>query len=139
MIHVGLTAGLDWVYSQSTGHLYLADNQDARTFVAVGYSGAVGHVNRTESEAIVARGPIPRGLWRMDPPASHQRLGPIAIGLEAADPQTALKRSGFYVHGDNKAGDNSASTGCIVLSRATRELMQLLYWNAAVRSILVVD
>ena len=139
MIHVRLTAGLDWVYSQSTGHLYLADNQDARTFVAVGYSGAVGHVNRTESEAIVARGPIPRGLWRMDPPASHQRLGPIAIGLEAADPRIALKRGGYYVHGDNKAGDNSASTGCIVLSRATRELMQLLYWNAAVRSILVVD
>ena len=75
----------------------------------------------------------------MDPPASHQRLGPIVIGLEAADPRTALKRSGFYVHGDNQAGDNTASAGCIVASRPTRELMQLLYWKAAARSILVID
>lgn len=138
MTHVGLSKGMDWVYDQSSGRLYLADDQDARSFVAYCYSGARGHVNRTESEAIVATGPIPRGLWRMDPPADHQRLGPVAIGLEAADPQTALKRSGFFVHGDNKLANQSASSGCIVADRATRELMRDLYWAANCRSILVI-
>ena len=139
MIDVGLIKGLDWVYSQSTGRLYLADYEDARTHVATCYSGAVGHVNRTESEAIVGRGPIPRGLWRMDPPADHERLGPVCVGLEAADPKTALGRSGFYVHGDNKQRDNTASSGCIVASRNTRTMMERLYWDANVRSLLVID
>lgn len=128
---------LVWLYRQDTGSLYLADDQDGVTFVARGYSGAAGHVNRTESEHIVAKGPIPRGLWGMDPPADHKRLGPLAIGLEAADPQAALKRSGFFVHGDNRAANGSASSGCIILDRATRALMVNMYWSHNLRSISV--
>jgi hypothetical protein len=30
-------------------------------------------------------------------------------------------RSGFYIHGDNNRGDNSASTGCIILGKAIRK------------------
>lgn len=130
---------LDWVYSQSTGRLYLADREDVRTHIATGYSGARDHVNRSEDEGRVALGPIPRGVWRMDPPANSPRLGPIAIGLEAADPKAALGRSGFYVHGDNRAADGSASSGCIILDRPTRALMQHLYWGMNVRTILVID
>lgn len=129
---------LDWVYQQSTGNLYLADDEDARTYVAHGYSGAPDHVDRTESEGLIAKGPIPRGLWRMDPPSDHKRLGPCCIGLEAADPRTALKRSGFYVHGDNERVDGSASSGCIILDRATRELMKALYWEFNCRVIMVI-
>lgn len=136
--HAYRNSNLDWVYHQSTGNLYLADNEDARSFVAHGYSGALGHVDRTESEGLVAKGPIPRGLWRMDAPADHERLGRVAIGLQAADPKTALKRSGFFVHGDNYRGDGSASTGCIILDRSTRELMKALYWSFNCRSILVI-
>ena len=136
--HAHRNRNLDWVYHQSTGNLYLADNEDARSFVATGYSGAPDHVNRTESEGLIAKGPIPRGVWRMDAPANHVRLGPVAIGLEAADPKTALKRSGFFVHGDNFRVDGSASTGCIVLDRATRDLMAQLYWSWGCRSILVI-
>ena len=136
--HATRNRNLDWVYDQSNGNLYLADNEDARSFVATGYSGAPDHVNRTESEGLIAKGPIPRGVWRMDPPTNHVRLGPVAIGLEAADPKTALKRSGFFVHGDNQRVDGSASTGCIILDRATRDLMSALYWSWGCRSILVI-
>ena len=136
--HAYRNSNLDWVYHQSTGNLYLADNEDARSFVAHGYSGAPDHVDRTESEGLVAKGPIPRGVWRMEPPADHKRLGPCAIALTPADPKTALKRSGFFVHGDNSRVDGTASSGCIILDKATRELMKSMYWNFNCRSILVI-
>lgn len=136
--HAYRNRNLDWVYHQCTGNLYLADNEDARSFVATGYSGAPDHVNRTESEGLVAKGPIPRGVWLMDPPANHKRLGPQSIQLEAADPKTALKRSGFFVHGDNQLVNGTASTGCIILDRATRDLMATLYWSWNCRSIIVI-
>lgn len=131
--------GLDFEYSQSSGCLYLVDAENGRALIGRGYSGAAGHVNRPESQRLVARGPIPCGVWRMDPPlASHPRLGPKVIPLEPADAQTAQGRSGFFVHGDNKRGDNSASSGCIVMPGSVRGLMIELYWQFAARSIIVV-
>lgn len=111
---------VDWVYSQSSGRLYLADSEDVRTLVATGYSGAIGHQNRAESEHLVAKGPIPRGVWRIGVGHSHRRLGRVAIPLEAADPSKIHGRSGFYIHGDNSRSDGSASSGCIILDYNTR-------------------
>src|SRR3546814_5826750 len=79
----------DWVYSQSTGRLYLADSQDVRALIAKGYSGAVGHQNRPESEGLRSRGPIPRGVWRMDPPRHCAHLGPVVIELERSEEHTS--------------------------------------------------
>ena len=132
--------GLDLEYSQSSGCLYLCDAQDGRALIGLGYSGKTGHVNRPESDHIVATGPIPRGVWRLDPPlASHPRLGPKVIPLEPADAQTAKGRSGFYVHGDNKRGDNSASRGCIIMPGSVRGLIIELYWQFALRSLVVTE
>lgn len=128
----------DWAYSQSSGHLYLCDGEDVRAFIARGYSGAVGHVNHPDSEGMVALGPIPRGVWRIGAAYTHKRLGRVAIPLEAADPQTALGRSGFFIHGDNSRGDNSASSGCIVLDYATRQLIEAARAAARVRTLVVV-
>ena len=72
---------IDWVYSQSSGHLYLCDAQDVRTLVATGYSGAVGHQYRPESDQLKSRGPIPRGVWRLGTKFNHARLGPASIPL----------------------------------------------------------
>lgn len=139
MFPVLRSRGLDFEYSQSSGCLYLVDAEDGRALIGLGYSGATGHVNRPESQHLVATGPIPRGVWRLDPPlASHPRLGPKAIPLEPADAQTALGRSGFYVHGDNKRADNSASSGCIVMPGSVRGLMIGLYWQFAARSLIVI-
>ncbi|PQM29546.1 hypothetical protein CVO77_01100 [Sphingopyxis lindanitolerans] len=128
----------DWVYSQSRGHLYLADSQDVRAHVASGYSGAPRYQNNTESEALVSRGPIPRGVWRMEPAFNHGRLGPVAIPLEPVEEKTALGRSGFFIHGDNSRGDASASFGCIVLDRKTRDLLALGV-GQGIRTLVVVD
>lgn len=129
---------VDWAYSQSTGRLYLCDSEDVRALVATCYSGAIGHQNRTESEGLVARGPIPRGVWRIGVAHSHRRLGRVSIPLEAADPKTALGRSGFYIHGDNARGDGSASSGCIIAPVAARRIIAAAR-TEGVRTLVVVD
>lgn len=129
---------IDWVYSQSTGRLYLADSEDVRALVAKGYSGKTGHQNNPASEGLVATGPIPRGVWRIGVAHSHRRLGRVAIPLEAADPRTALGRSGFYIHGDNQRQDGSASSGCIILPVAVRRIIAALR-TEGVRTLVVVD
>src|SRR3546814_5516739 len=118
----------DWVYSQSTGRLYLADSQDVRALIAKGYSGAVGHQNRPESEGLRSRGPIPRGVWRMDSPRHCAHLGPVVIELEAVEEKTALGRSGFFIHGDNSRGDGSAARS----EEHTSELQSLMRISYAV-------
>lgn len=129
---------LDWWYSQSTGRLYLADGEDVRALVGAGYSGAVGYQNRTEFEHVVAKGPIPRGVWRIGVGHTHRRLGRLAIPLEAADPKTALGRSGFYIHGDNQRRDGSASSGCIVMAYDVRAIVAAAR-TAGVRTLVVGD
>jgi len=129
---------IDWAYSQSTGRLYLADGEDVRALVASGYSGAVGYQNRPEFEGLVAKGPIPRGVWRIGIGFTHRRLGRVAIPLEPADPKTALGRGGFYIHGDNQRGDGSASSGCIVLPYEARCIIAAAR-TAGVRTLVVVD
>lgn len=136
-------AGLDWIYSQSSGRVYLEDGQDGRTLIASGYSGSGDDINRPASDHKRAVGPIPRGVWRLDPPvAQHSQLGQVVIPLEPqADAEGFLwvhGRSAFRIHGDNRRGDNSASRGCIILNRDTRDLIARLYW-LGVRRLIVTE
>lgn len=104
---------LEFVYVQSTGCLYLADHEDGRSLIARGYSGKGVGYNEPSYEDRVAEGPIPRGVWRLQSPIRHQRLGPVSIPLTPQGPIHG--RSGFYIHGDNLAANGTASSGCIIL------------------------
>ena len=77
---------VDWVYSQSSGRLYLADSEDVRALVASGYSGAVGYQNSAEHEHLIAKGPIPRGVWRIGVGHTHRRLGRVRRFERDGDP-----------------------------------------------------
>lgn len=114
-----------FVYSQSTGLLYIEDFDGNRAALARGYSGFGGDQNDPDAEGKAGRGPIPRGIWKIGDPVHHIRLGPIAIPLVPVG-HDAYHRSGFFIHGDNGRGDKSASTGCIVLNRPTRECIRAL-------------
>jgi hypothetical protein len=109
-----------WTYDQSTGDLLDPDGR----FVGTGYSGAGRKLadgrNNGKLEAEVGKGPIPRGLWRIGPSRTHPQLGPIAMPLTPVE-HDAHGRSGFYIHGDNTAGD--ASHGCVILGRAFRQII----------------
>lgn len=119
-------SGLVW--NVATGTLYLEDDQGCRVALARGYAGAPGSINNPEHEGRRSAGPIPRGRWLLDAPANRPTTGPVSIGLEAQDPKTAQGRSAFYIHGDNAAGDGTASRGCIILDRRARQIISELYW-----------
>jgi hypothetical protein len=104
---------MPWNYSQSTGTL-TRDNQ----FVATGYSGAAAGRNNPAEQAVPNLGPIPQGLYRIGPPFDAVRQGPCVMRLTPLG-HDALGRDGFLIHGDNLT--HNASTGCIILPRATRE------------------
>lgn len=108
------------VYSQSKGSLSDA-NETAPRILGRGYSGAPGFVNDPDAQALKARGPIPRGLYRVMAPFDHVRLGPVVFYLDPVHPDRMMGRSGFFIHGDNKYGNRTGSSGCIILPRKVRD------------------
>lgn len=114
--------GYAFVYSQSTGLFCLEDYDGNRAIVARGYSGYGRDKNDPDAESRVGRGPIPRGVWKIHDPVHHRRLGPCAIYLEPIG-HDAHHRTEFFIHGDNRKGDGSASTGCIILPPNARKMI----------------
>lgn len=126
------------IYEQGSGRLLLEDRNDCTALLAIGYSGAPGYVNSPGSQGLVAKGPIPLGLWRVERAGQHETLGPQAIPLtpisivwhEGAAKEVAsvrrINRSGFYIHGDNAKGNQSASRGCIIMPRPIRDCIVAL-------------
>lgn len=107
-----------YLYEQSTGALFEVISGDL-VLLDVGYSGAGADRDKPDRQHVIAKGPIPRGLWLLGGAVDHPRLGPIAIPLEplaSEEPQ----RSGFFIHGDNSRGDKSASRGCPIFGRNIR-------------------
>ncbi len=106
---------MDWIYSSRTGRLYLGG-----LYVGTGYSGTLRGRNNPELESAVALGPIPRGKYHIGPEYVHPKLGPVVMNLDPIG-HTALGRSAFRIHGDNKTND--ASHGCIIMNRTIREMI----------------
>lgn len=105
-------------YSQRTGRLKLYDRRNLLKS-ELGYAGRGEGLNNPSAEGIRSTGPLPRGTYTVGSPVRHPRLGPLAFPLTQRCGET-FGRSGFYIHGDNRRGDRSASSGCIVVGPAMR-------------------
>lgn len=117
-------------YLVSTGELY-----ECGELIGRGYSGVLGPCrDNPDCEGQSAQGPIPCGLWRMTVAKPVERFTAPVIRLLPWQ-HTARGRTGFLIHGDNKAGD--ASTGCIVMGFATR--VRVAEAVRAGRSLLTVE
>lgn len=133
---VSFVANMEFVYDQRTGSFYLADRKNVRAVVGRGYSGSGVWRDDPSGEDRIAEGVIPRGLWELDFEIDHPKLGPVSISLKP-DGHDAHGRSGFFIHGDNRAGDGSASTGCIILPRSVRDFVSRVR-RSGVRALRVV-
>lgn len=107
------------VYEQATGKLSFQEGGKIR-LLGYGYAGKHPHINQTSAEALASRGPLPRGSYRVLPPVSHARLGPVTMFLSPFPTNNMFGRSGFYIHGDNQHANRTASSGCIVLAKPIR-------------------
>lgn len=106
-----------WIYNQSNGA-----TSRLGVLAGFGYSGALGYVNDPEAERLIGLGPIPRGSYQIGSPVDLQNLGPHVMSLTPDADTDTFGRGGFFIHGDSVefAGQERASHGCIILSRAIR-------------------
>lgn len=106
-------------YEQKTGNIKIRN-----TLVGVGYSGNGDGLDDPDMEAMSNIGPIPRGEWRIDHWDDHHgEKGPEVAVLSPVG-HNAHGRSAFLIHGDNAAGNHSASHGCIIANRTIRDALR---------------
>jgi hypothetical protein len=108
-----------WTYFQSTGNFV---DEDGGT-VDIGYSGNGAALNNPEMQDVHDQGPTPRGGYVIGAAEDHPHLGPLAMPLEPLPGNVMFGRSGFFIHGDNALMNHTASAGCIILSRAARQML----------------
>jgi len=108
------------VYAQATGNLFIKSN-GRYDLLATGYSGseAEGGKNDPSKQCEKDVGPIPRGSYKIGPPGPGP--SPFSLPLTPDPSNEMCGRSGFYIHGDSISHPGNASTGCIILNKASRE------------------
>lgn len=85
------------------------------------YAGNGDGLNNPAAQDQQKVGPLPTGLYTIGQAFVHPHLGPVTMVLTPDPANDMHGRSAFRIHGDNSAGDQSASEGCVVAKRATRE------------------
>lgn len=118
-----------WEYSQSTGVLTFNKVEEA-----TGYSGSGSGKNSPLMEHMVDVGPIPKGDYTIEGPRTSQKTGPYVLPLQPTG-HNAHGRTAFQIHGDSIKNPGTASSGCIIMPRKTREKI----WNSGVRSLTVIE
>jgi hypothetical protein len=68
-------------------------------------------------------------------PIPHRGLAAPVIRLLPEPGTQVYGRDGFLIHGDNAAGNNTASTGCIIINGAA---LRQEIWNSGDRILEVV-
>ena len=87
------------------------------------YSGNGDGLNNTALEAEPDVGPIPAGAWQIVEWAAHYEDKGPNVAILAPVGHDACGRSGFLIHGDNSAGNFSASHGCIIAGPSLRDAL----------------
>ncbi len=113
-----------YFYGQSTGILKHSESSTL-TVIGTGYAGGdCGHnpggVNNPALQSVPQVGPLPQGVYTIEEPIDHPKLGPCAMRLTPGTDNEMFGRSGFFIHGDNSNGDRSASEGCMIMGPLIR-------------------
>ena len=120
--------GLSWTcfYEISSGHIGCYDDEtDEKTYEDKKcYSGYGEDKNKKESQFKENKGPLPEGAWRVGGVYDSRKTGPFTVVISPDDSSNKVysgsrKLETFRLHGDN--GRGTASEGCLICSRATRE------------------
>lgn len=107
------------IYHQKTGIL----TTDNETTIGRGYAGNGLGKNNPEMESVKNTGPLPKGIYHIGNPFNDPHMGPFCLPLIPDPSNKMYGRSSFYVHGDNINAPGTASQGCIIMPRKTREYL----------------
>ncbi|MFO0453000.1 MAG: RHS repeat-associated core domain-containing protein [Pseudomonadota bacterium] len=106
--------GLICVYSQSTGNFTCTNDITGQQYLSCsGYSGRGSGLDNPAAQNQPYIGPIPQGDYTVGSPT--RRRGPLTLPLTPHAGNTMFGRSGFLIHGDNRAQNRTASEGCIIV------------------------
>ena len=86
-------------------------------------------------ESVSNVGPIPRGTYAISAQRDSMNTGPAVMDLTFWPGTNTYGRTDFQIHGDNSCENQSASRGCIILSRAIRDMIA----NSGDNELRVVD
>jgi hypothetical protein len=113
-----------WVYKNGTGELLDPDGNHVENGYAGGNLGKnPGGINNRAYQYTRLIGPLPVGFYTFGTAVEGTHLGPLAIPLTPDADNDMRGRSGFYCHADTIGHPRCASEGCIVMSHATRTLI----------------
>jgi len=106
-----------WTYAQSSGQL----SHDGEP-IEVGYAGIAPGLNDPSQQSVPFVGPLPQGTYNIGAAVQDGgHMGPFVLPLTPWANNNMFGRAGFFIHGDKIAGlPHTASNGCVVLSRNTR-------------------
>lgn len=105
-----------WKYEQATGQLWRDDKP-----IAKGYSGYGHGKNNPLMESVHNIGVIPKGLYIIGAPYNSLHTGNYTLPLTPDIHNIMFGRNDFCIHGDSIQHPGTASNGCIILDRNTRE------------------
>src|ERR1700676_2040625 len=113
-----------WTFQNGTGKLY----SPAQVLIEKGYAGGdkglhKEGINNPAFQYTTDIGPLPVGWYTFGPAVEGTHLGPLAIPLHPDSTNDMRGRGDFYCHGDHIGAPGTASDGCIIMSRATRQLI----------------
>ena len=107
---------MSFQFQQSTGEL-----RRNGVLLAMGYSGNGAGMNNPAMQDRANEGPIPQGVYTIEPAYNDDVVGPVAMNLEPAPGNKMFGRGGFMIHGDDVIEEHRASDGCIILDRYARD------------------
>jgi len=96
-------------YFQSSGRL-----ERDRVLLLVGYAGHGPGLNDPAFQNQHDIGPLPQGRYTMTALIDSPHTGLATIILDPDPANHMFGRSGFRIHGDNGAANQTASDGCII-------------------------
>ena len=107
-------------YVISTGVWTASENNGVQP-LGVGYSGHGDGLNNPAMQDAHGVGPLPEGFYTIgEPKHPIDHLGPLAMPLIPDAANEMHGRSAFFVHGDNRLANHTASDGCITLRATAR-------------------
>lgn len=105
-----------FIYEQANGNLWYG-----LTLLGTGYAGAPAGKNNPAMQNVPNVGPLPCGWYTIGAPTDSTHCGQEAMPLRPDATNEMFGRSGFFMHGDDRAHPGDGSDGCIVQARPVRD------------------
>jgi hypothetical protein len=112
-----------WMFDSTTGWLTGTNGVGEQGYAGGNLGQNPEGINNKSYQYTKRVGPLPVGWYTIGTAVESTHLGPLALPLTPDAENDMQGRDDFFIHGDTVGHPRCASKGCIVMSRATRTLI----------------